>query len=169
MIRNLKARRPSASMLVAIFAVVLACAGSATAAGLITSKQVKNNSLTGGDVKNKSLKLRDIAPATRTALASGGSQGPQGNPGNDGAPGVSGYELVAEESASGNGIRTASVECPAGKKALSAGASVPVSSAHISNVRVSDDGTKAIAAAYNKEGNATPWSLTVRAVCANVG
>lgn len=89
--------RPT-SMLVALFAVVLACAGTATAAKLLTGKDIKNSSLTGADVKNSSLTGKDIkngslgaaelSPAAITALK--GAAGPSGATGATGAKGDKG-------------------------------------------------------------------------------
>jgi hypothetical protein len=56
----MKISRPSPSLIVSIVALVVACAGTATAAVLITGKQVKNSSLAGIDVKNSSLTGIDI-------------------------------------------------------------------------------------------------------------
>ena len=174
MIRNITSRRPSASMAVATIAVALACAGSATAGSLITSAQVQNNSLKSVDVKNKSLKFRDLAAGARTQLKGApGPQGPQGPKGDagDGSGGpaaVSGYEQVSQATESSNSsVKSITVECPAGKKALSAGASLPVGSAVITNIRVSDDGNAATLAAGDNPDSASPWALTGRVVCAN--
>jgi hypothetical protein len=87
-------------MAVALAALVVAAAGSATAASrqLFTGADVKNASLTGADVKNASLTgadvrngsigVGDLAPATRTAIGAAGSPGPQGPPGPPGAAAV---------------------------------------------------------------------------------
>jgi hypothetical protein len=48
-------KRPSAAGIVAVLALVLAMGGTATAAKLISGKDVQNKSLTGKDVKGKSL------------------------------------------------------------------------------------------------------------------
>jgi hypothetical protein len=53
-------RRPSPSMVVSIMALVVASTGTSYAAGLIGSDDVRNNSLTSQDVKDGSLKGRDI-------------------------------------------------------------------------------------------------------------
>src|SRR5688500_3028859 len=45
-VKQLLRKRPSPAMVVAVVAVVMASVGSATAATLITGKQIKNNSLT---------------------------------------------------------------------------------------------------------------------------
>jgi hypothetical protein len=63
----MKLRRPSPALVVSIIALVVACAGSATAATLIGSSQVRNNSLTSNDVKNRSLRGTDLRNGTLTA------------------------------------------------------------------------------------------------------
>ncbi len=47
--------RPSSSSLIAIFALVMATAGTATAASLITGKQILNGTITSADIKNGSV------------------------------------------------------------------------------------------------------------------
>lgn len=87
-------------MIVACFALVLACAGSAVAAGtLITSsKQVKAGVILGSDlhrntvdgtrITDGSLEAVDLAAATRRALV--GPAGPRGRRGLQGHQGVAG-------------------------------------------------------------------------------
>ena len=53
-------RRPSPSMAVSIMALVVASTGTSYAAGLIGSDEVRNNSLTTMDIKDRTLKGRDI-------------------------------------------------------------------------------------------------------------
>ena len=74
----MKISRPSPALIVATVALVVACAGTATAAsvliknssqiatGAVTSSDVKNSSLTGIDIKNKAIKGGDIADKTVT-------------------------------------------------------------------------------------------------------
>jgi hypothetical protein len=81
-------RRPSGSMVVAMAAVVIACAGSATAASLITGKQIKDGSLTGADLKNRSLGAKDLSRHARDELE--GRRGPRGAEGPTGARGPAG-------------------------------------------------------------------------------
>jgi hypothetical protein len=57
-------KRPSAAGIVAVLALVLAMGGTATAAKLITGKDVQNKSLTGKDVKGKSLGAGKLKPDT---------------------------------------------------------------------------------------------------------
>jgi hypothetical protein len=57
--------RLTPSLVLSVVALVLACAGGATAAStLITGKQIKNSSLTGADVKNASLTGDDLDVAS---------------------------------------------------------------------------------------------------------
>lgn len=77
-------------MVVAVVALVVACAGSATAATLITGKQIKNSSITGKDVKNKSITGKDIKGRLAGRTGSQGAQGAQGATGSQGATGAQG-------------------------------------------------------------------------------
>jgi hypothetical protein len=58
------------------------------AVGLITGKDVKNESLTGADVRDGSLRSRDFGEALPSGAP--GPAGPSGVPGSSGAPGPSG-------------------------------------------------------------------------------
>lgn len=55
--------RPSPSFVVAVLALVLAAGGTGYAAGKVTSADIKDNTITGRDVKNGSLERRDLDPA----------------------------------------------------------------------------------------------------------
>ena len=84
----------------ALLALVIALGGSATAAVLITGKNVKdgslesadikNNTLLSADIKNGSLAVKDFKPGVLQAGPRGpqGLQGIQGAKGDPGAPGV---------------------------------------------------------------------------------
>lgn len=90
--------RITPSFAVALVALVLAAAGSATAAsGLITGKSVKNSSLTGVDVKNSSLTGSDVkngslGPSDLSASAKATLQGAKGDPGAKGDKGDAGVQ-----------------------------------------------------------------------------
>jgi integrase len=62
--------------------IALAFGGSATAASLVTGADVQDSSLTGRDVKARSLGLSDLSLAARNALR--GQRGPSGFDGTDG-------------------------------------------------------------------------------------
>ena len=78
--------RPSPGTVIACIALVVACTGTATAATLITGKQIENNSVTTKDVKNKSLRAGDFRPGTQLR----GPAGPAGAAAASGAPGRTG-------------------------------------------------------------------------------
>jgi hypothetical protein len=65
---SLRFRRPSPALVVAIVAVVLASAGSAVAARLITSRQIKNGTI----------QRADLSPSVRSSIARRGPRGSQG-------------------------------------------------------------------------------------------
>ncbi len=77
--------------LIAVAAVLALTAGTATAAKLITGKDVKNGSLTGKDIKNKSLGVSDLSSNARASLrGQTGATGAAGLPGAAGAAGAKG-------------------------------------------------------------------------------
>ncbi len=95
------------ALLLALAVVLVGLAGTATAAKLITGKQVKNESLTHKDVKNGSLKEADLKAGVKAKLN---------------APNVQGYEVVTETVLVGSGSQeTAYVACTAGKVATGGG------------------------------------------------
>ena len=53
-------RRPSPALVIALIALFVAGAGSATAARLISGRSIKNNSVTGRDIRNGSLGTGDV-------------------------------------------------------------------------------------------------------------
>jgi hypothetical protein len=84
-------RLPSPAMCVALFAVVLASAGTSygknavsSAVELVTSKQISNNTITSADVKNGTLQAQDFRAGQLPAGAIGPA-GPQGPAGKDAA------------------------------------------------------------------------------------
>ncbi|HWM74955.1 MAG TPA: hypothetical protein VNQ53_14500 [Nocardioides sp.] len=97
--------------------LALLAGGAGYAAGEITSKDIENDTIRSGDVKDGALKLRDLSGWTQESL-----QGQQGQAGTDGvsgyfaaAPGPNGYVV---------GTETVTVMCPGyenGRYALSGG------------------------------------------------
>ena len=73
---------------IAICALCLALGGTSYAAVVITGKNVKNNSLTSGDIKDHSLKGKDFARGTlrRGARGPAGPRGLSGNTSPDACP-----------------------------------------------------------------------------------
>lgn len=59
-------RKPTPALVVAAAAVAIAGTGGAVAAGLVTSAQIKNDTIQGIDVKNGTLKPRDLAASAKS-------------------------------------------------------------------------------------------------------
>lgn len=93
---RMPSRRPSPAMVVALIALFVALGGSGYAAISINGKDIENrsiagkklkrNAVTGGLVKNRSLRARDFKRGQLPA----GPQGPPGPAGEDGEPGEEG-------------------------------------------------------------------------------
>ena len=132
--------RTALVVVVAAIALMASAGAGATAALMITGKQVKDGSLTSADVKNRSLKVKDFSPKAKSRLtgatgATGargpagpagptgpaGAPGTSGLPGLPGLPGLSGFQVVTQTvPVPGLGNASVGAACPAGKKALSA-------------------------------------------------
>jgi hypothetical protein len=125
--------RQSPAMVVAMLALFVSLTGTAvaTTSVLITGKQIRNGSITGLDVKKKTLtakhfkgSVRGARGATGPAGAQGatGAPGAKGETGAQGVPGLSGLEQVSSVSAANSQTyKSHSVNCPTGKKALGGG------------------------------------------------
>ena len=87
-LRRLARRHTTAVAYVALFA---ALGGSAYAAVTVTGKQIKDGTVTGNDVKNRSLGAGELSASALGSLAGErGPAGPQGAPGPKGDPGKPG-------------------------------------------------------------------------------
>ena len=75
------------SIVVSLVAVVLAMAGTATAAKMISGKQIKDASITGKDVKDGSLTSKDLDGSVTGQRGERGPAGPQGPAGAQGPAG----------------------------------------------------------------------------------
>jgi hypothetical protein len=134
--------RPSKSMVVALLALFLALSGTATAAKLITGKQIARNAITGKHVKNGSLGPADF---NGSVAGPAGPQGPKGDTGPQGPKGDTGPQgprgEVGPQGPKGfNGVahqtlgfdippatdRSATVTCPASHpRVVGGGVNVP--------------------------------------------
>ena len=109
----LRGRRPSPAMIVAMLALIAALAGTATAASLIKSKDIKNGTIRGKDIHKKTIPASKLTKAARNSLK--GQRGPQGLRGPAGAKGGAlGFALVrgdgsVDETHSSAGIADANV------------------------------------------------------------
>lgn len=109
--------RPAPSMIIAIAAVVLASVGSATAASLITGKNVRDDSLSGADIRDGSLTRADLAAEATSSAKRGprGRRGPRGlsgPPGPAGAPGAQG--VPGAQGAAGSALAFAEIPASGG-------------------------------------------------------
>jgi len=92
--------RISYANVVATLALFVALGGSSYAAILVTGKNVKDNSLTTRDVKNRSLLKKDFKAGQlpigrRGATGAPGAQGAKGDPGTNGTNGTNGAPATA--------------------------------------------------------------------------
>jgi hypothetical protein len=109
-------RRALPALLTAVVLAV-AFAGGATAAKLITGKDIKNGTVTTMDVKNKSLKGVDVKDGSLGEADLNSAAKAKLN-----APSVKGYEVVtATELVESDGAATVFVACTAGKVAVGGG------------------------------------------------
>lgn len=121
----MKLRRPSPALVISCIALVAACTGSAVAATMITStKQIRNGTVLSADIKDRSIRGRDIknGTITRNKLSKGaaavtGSSAPAGGTGTV-------YHAIRkagpENQPQGVGITVASLSVPAGSYVVTA-------------------------------------------------
>ena len=121
--QRLRSARPRPGIAIATLALCVAFGGSATAATLVSGKQIKNSSVTGVDIKRGSIPAEDLSAKARRLLR--GTPGPAGATGPAGPAGPVGPEGAA---APAGPAGAAGETGPAGiSRALSAKASnVPV-------------------------------------------
>jgi hypothetical protein len=147
---------------VAAVALVFGATGGAVAGGLVTGKQIKNESVTGKDIKNQSLETTDLSAAAVAALH--GANGLPGTPGTPGAPGANGVSGLVKISTgtpvAANTPTSLGEDCPAAKTLISATGAWVISSAAVQIV-YEDDNT----ARVYTTGIPTADTLTVHIVC----
>jgi hypothetical protein len=157
---------PGRARMVLLVAAVLVAStiGGASAAGLITGRQIKDGTVTGRDVRDHSLRPTDA----KAGVVRPGAQGPQGPRGQQGAagvvagaPGRNGLGgLVTPVSPDPltvpvDGVATFTIPCPSGLTALNGGVSGQDSTAV--------DGMVLVASVPSVSGGVpTGWSVTVR-------
>lgn len=78
----------SPAMFVALLALMISLSSASVAAVVIHGKQIKKNTVTSAQIKNKTIKTKDVSLKARNQLK--GKTGATGAPGIDGAPGVDG-------------------------------------------------------------------------------
>lgn len=160
-------RRGLPTIVIAGALVVASATSGATAALVITGKQIKDSSITTKDIKNGSLTTKDLKSSSVTSLR--GATGPAGAPGAAGpagAAGISGYQIVtASAPVAGDDGGAVVGTCPAGKKVLSAAAEL-TNSFDGTAVDIDLSATKATAYAYNYSTLAD--TLVIDVICAVV-
>src|SRR3977135_3251425 len=87
---SLRRYRPSGSMLVALLALVMATTGSAVAASLITSAQIKDGTIQTKDISKKAQTALKGKPGAAGAQGLPGSKGDTGPKGDQGLKGDKG-------------------------------------------------------------------------------
>lgn len=169
-------------LLVAGLLLVLSAGAGATAALVITGKQIKNGTVTGKDVKNRSLAAKDLSRAAklklRGARGPAGAQGPAGAaglpglPGVAGLPGLSGFEVVTKTvtiPAATGSVATVTAACGSGQKALAASSSyATLLPGLLSQVTRVDGSTFEATGLNNVLGGITGQVLKLDVVCATI-
>jgi hypothetical protein len=74
----MKLRPPSPALAVSIVAVVIACTGSAVAATLITSSQIRNGTIRGVDIRDGTILSKKLSKGTQDLIKRRGSAAPTG-------------------------------------------------------------------------------------------
>jgi hypothetical protein len=155
---------------IAIAAALLlgSAAGGASAALLITGKQIKDNTVTTKDIRNGTLDTKDMSSKTIASLK--GARGPAGTTGPSGpagSSGVSGYQFVSNSAvvAAGAGSDGVTATCPAGKRLLSGAASWTDS---LDGTQVDLDISTTAATGWGFNSLTTADTLTVEVICATV-
>ena len=166
-------RRGIPTIAIAGALVVASATSGATAALVITGKQIKDNSVTTKDIKNGTLTTKDLKASTVTSLQGvtgpagpAGPAGASGTAGAAGAPGISGYQIVtASVVIPANDAGEVRGTCPAGKKVLSAAGEL---SGAYTGTAVNLDLSATYATAYAENYFDTSDILVIDVVCAVV-
>ena len=166
-LKRLSRRHSTAVAYLALFA---ALGGSAYAAVTVTGKNIQDGTITGKDVKNRSLGKSKLSPtAVSSLMGARGPAGPQGDPGPKGAPGeqgpigetgpqgpsgVSGYEIKVSGGVSvpKGQIIGDQVNCTSGKSVLGGGVANYPSAAPARVVSTAPGGAN---------GDSTGWSAQI--------
>lgn len=163
--------RTALTIIVAVVALVVSAGAGATAARMITGKDIKNGTVTSADVKNRSLKAKDFSARAKSKLRGPtGATGATGATGPQGAPGISGFEVVTRTVTvpALGGTATVAAACPAGKKAIAAtaGYATPLAGLLSQVTRTGD--TAFEATGVSAVGILVDQVLTLDVVCATV-
>jgi hypothetical protein len=155
-------------MIVAFVALFVAGAGSATAARLITGKQIKNSSITSTDVRNGSLLRRDFRSSQLP-------RGPQGLPGASGRAGRDGFGQIVYSSGEVKSVESGAFffGCPSGLVPVGGDAYAVddqeeiVPNAAIAEYFYADNSTVPNAWGATLGSSGGPVDLIIEVICAN--
>lgn len=184
--KRIARHRPSASIVLAVVAIVIATTGSATATGLITSSEIKNATISSADIRDGTIRSPDVRNHSLVAddfkpgqIPEGprGATGATGPSGTAGAPGRDGFGLLTYAHASDRLANGSSVDltatCPPGTFVTGgdAGAFDELNGAHVGN-QVVRNASMAGADGYtahfdNALTNGNDAQIFVDASCAN--
>ena len=178
-VKRLTRRHTTAVAYLALFA---ALGGTAYAAVTVTGKNIKDGTVTGRDVKNRSLGTNKLSAKAMASLAgrpgpagpkgetgTQGPAGPRGPEGPQGASGISGWEhrvSVPGKFVPPDSVGFAEVYCSPGKKALGGGGESIPGRAAISTSAPTSGGTGWVVRVYNVGTQGTTVSAWV--ICADV-
>ena len=124
--------------------IALTTVAGAYAAAKITGRQIKDGTITGKDVKNRSLSPTDFRGSVRGPRGLTGAQGAQGAPGPQGPAGPSSVgQLTVVKSAQvpygpSDVVMSAIAFCPSGQRAVSGGG-VNVGDEELASTQPTDD------------------------------
>lgn len=107
MLRHLSYANVTATL--ALF-LALTTGGAYAATKLIASKDIKNNSITGTDIKDASIGPKDLSSAAKVS----GPAGPKGDTGPAGANGANGADGIVKLKTAGSKISAGTVSLPFG-------------------------------------------------------
>ncbi len=111
----MKVRRPSPALVISIVALVAACAGSAVAATVITSKQIRNGTIQNIDIKKGTIQSSKFSRGVQNTLK---------RKGGGGGGSTTAYEMIRksgpENQPPNAEVRVASLTVPAGAYVITA-------------------------------------------------
>ena len=160
-LKRLLGRHTTAVAYLALFA---ALGGSAYAAATVTGTNIKDGTITGRDVKNRSLGTNKLSASALGSLA--GQPGPAGP---RGPSGISGWEMRTSPGTRLGAwkVGVASVDCASNQRALGGGVSSTSQRTYVSESAPKNSGTGWAVRAHNYSSD-TPASIYAWVICAKV-
>lgn len=158
--------RPSPALAVAMVALFAALGGTsyAAATGSIDTREIKNSTIRGKDVKNRSLTPKDFKGSVRGPKGPQGSQGPPG-------PAVLGQLGIVESAQVPFGpsdiVKGAVALCPAGQRVVSGGG-VSISDEELAASKATSDRTGWYVIGVDLTDNGGEY-VQAQALCAPAG